>query len=165
MSVALLRSGSAGEGASHRRSGAVATKHHGECDHGSFRDAASSSRAIHLSLDRVIGITTTVITGESVTSGKKGGQKKTSGIPNNGAIMMDGNGPWASWKGNRRVLGHKAGMESVRDVVEAAGDLGVKVLTLYAFSKENWSRPRSEVLALMALLQKYTLLEKEELRE
>jgi undecaprenyl diphosphate synthase len=78
---------------------------------------------------------------------------------------MDGNGRWAKLKGKPRIFGHRAGMESVRDVVEAAGELGVKVLTLYAFSKENWSRPRSEVLSLMSLLRKYTMLEKEELKE
>jgi undecaprenyl diphosphate synthase len=86
-------------------------------------------------------------------------------IPSHVAIIMDGNGRWAKMKGKPRIFGHRAGMESVRDVVEAAGELGVRVLTLYAFSTENWSRPRSEVLALMSLLRKYTLIEKEELKE
>ena len=80
------------------------------------------------------------------------------------AIIMDGNGRWARQKGRPRIFGHREGMESVRDVVEAAGELGISVLTLYAFSTENWSRPRSEILALMSLLRKYTLLEKEELK-
>ncbi len=98
-------------------------------------------------------------------SEKKVVNDKKGKIPHHVAIIMDGNGRWAKQKGKPRIFGHKAGMESVRNAVEAAGDLGVKVLTLYAFSKENWSRPRTEVLALMSLLQKYTKLEKEELRE
>lgn len=86
-------------------------------------------------------------------------------IPTHVAVIMDGNGRWARQKGRPRIFGHRAGMESVRAVVKVAGDIGVKVLTLYAFSTENWRRPRSEVLALMSLLRKYTKLEKEELRE
>jgi len=85
-------------------------------------------------------------------------------IPRHVAIIMDGNGRWARQKGKPRIFGHRAGMQSVRDVVEAAGELGIEVLTLYAFSKENWNRPRSEVLALMALLRRYTKSEKEELK-
>jgi undecaprenyl diphosphate synthase len=78
---------------------------------------------------------------------------------------MDGNGRWAKRKGKPRIFGHRAGMESVRNVVKAAGELGIKILTLYAFSMENWSRPRSEVLALMSLLRRYTRTEKEELKK
>ncbi len=86
-------------------------------------------------------------------------------IPVHVAIIMDGNGRWAKRKGKPRIFGHRAGMESVRNVVKAAGELGIKILTLYAFSMENWSRPRSEVLALMSLLRRYTRTEKEELKK
>jgi len=86
-------------------------------------------------------------------------------IPTHVAVIMDGNGRWAKQKGRPRIFGHRAGMESVRAVVKVAGEIGVKVLTLYAFSTENWRRPRSEVLALMSLLRRYTKQEKEELRE
>jgi len=103
--------------------------------------------------------------GEVVTAVDESVQELKGEIPTHVAIIMDGNGRWAKLKGRPRIFGHKAGMESVRDVVKTAGELGVKILTLYAFSKENWSRPRAEVLALMSLLRKYTKLEKEELRE
>jgi undecaprenyl diphosphate synthase len=73
-------------------------------------------------------------------------------LPRHIAIIMDGNGRWAKKKGNPRVFGHKNGVTAVRDVVEAAAELGVEYLTLYAFSTENWSRPRTEIDALMALL-------------
>jgi len=65
---------------------------------------------------------------------------------------MDGNGRWAQSKGKLRVFGHQNGVKAVRDTVEAAAEIGVKFLTLYAFSTENWRRPDSEVNALMALL-------------
>lgn len=100
-----------------------------------------------------------------MTAEKEPKLEKKGEIPSHLAIIMDGNGRWAKMKGKPRIFGHRAGMESVRDIVEAAGELGVQVLTLYAFSTENWSRPRSEVLALMSLLRKYTLIEKEELKE
>ncbi len=73
-------------------------------------------------------------------------------IPEHIAIIMDGNGRWAAKHGKARVVGHENGVESVRAVVEGAGEIGVKHLTLYAFSTENWDRPKSEVEALMALL-------------
>jgi undecaprenyl diphosphate synthase len=73
-------------------------------------------------------------------------------LPVHIAIIMDGNGRWARKKGNRRIFGHKNGAKAVRETVEAAGDLGIKYLTLYAFSTENWKRPKSEVNALMHLL-------------
>jgi undecaprenyl diphosphate synthase len=72
-------------------------------------------------------------------------------IPRHIAIIMDGNGRWAQKKGNIRLYGHKAGVESVRDVTEACAQLGVDYLTLYAFSTENWNRPENEVNALMSL--------------
>ena len=76
-------------------------------------------------------------------------------IPKHVAIIMDGNGRWAKAKNMIRVQGHRAGAESVRDVVKAAGEFGVKYLTLYAFSVENWKRPKSEVHTLMGLLESF----------
>jgi len=73
-------------------------------------------------------------------------------LPQHVAIIMDGNGRWAQKQGKKRVFGHKNGVQSVRETVEAAAELGIKVLTLYTFSTENWSRPKSEVSTLMSLL-------------
>src|ERR1700712_58783 len=73
-------------------------------------------------------------------------------LPQHVAIIMDGNGRWAKGKGKLRVFGHHNGVLSVRDVVEGAGEIGVKYLTLYTFSSENWSRPKFEVTAIMELL-------------
>lgn len=73
-------------------------------------------------------------------------------LPGHVAIIMDGNGRWAKKKGNARVFGHKNGVTSVRQTVEAAAELGLQYLTLYAFSTENWGRPKSEINALMDLL-------------
>ncbi|GAB4190951.1 MAG: isoprenyl transferase [Calditrichia bacterium] len=73
-------------------------------------------------------------------------------LPNHVAIIMDGNGRWAKRRGLPRVAGHREGVKSVRTIVEACGELGIKYLTLYTFSKENWRRPKSEVSALMRLL-------------
>jgi undecaprenyl diphosphate synthase len=75
------------------------------------------------------------------------------------AIIMDGNGRWARLRHKRRVEGHRAGIASVRDVVETSARLGLQVLTLYAFSVENWKRPRSEVSVLMGLLKRYLRME------
>ena len=73
-------------------------------------------------------------------------------LPKHIAITMDGNGRWAKSKGKLRLFGHKNGVKSVRDTVEAAAEIGVEFLTLYAFSTENWNRPSKEVNALMTLL-------------
>ncbi len=73
-------------------------------------------------------------------------------VPRHIAIIMDGNGRWAKQKGMPRVLGHRSGVKSVREVTEAAAQVGVQYLTLYAFSTENWNRPPAEVTALMSLL-------------
>jgi undecaprenyl pyrophosphate synthase len=73
-------------------------------------------------------------------------------VPRHIAIIMDGNGRWAKSKGMPRVLGHHSGVKSVREVTEAAAEIGVGYLTLYAFSTENWNRPPAEVTALMTLL-------------
>jgi undecaprenyl diphosphate synthase len=75
------------------------------------------------------------------------------------AIIMDGNGRWAVQRGLPRIAGHRAGAVSVRRVVEAAPDLGIQTLTLYAFSQDNWSRPAREVSALMTLLRRYLIEE------
>jgi len=73
-------------------------------------------------------------------------------LPQHIAIIMDGNGRWAKIRGNQRIFGHKNGVAAVRDTVEAAAELNIGFLTLYAFSTENWSRPKTEVDALMSLL-------------
>ena len=78
--------------------------------------------------------------------------KKNGEIPEHIAIIMDGNGRWAKSQGKTRVFGHRQGVTSVRDTVEACGQLGVKYLTLYTFSTENWKRPKDEVTILMKLL-------------
>jgi undecaprenyl diphosphate synthase len=80
-------------------------------------------------------------------------------LPAHVAIIMDGNGRWAAQRHLPRVEGHRAGIESVRDVVESSARVGIGVLTLYAFSVENWKRPRTEVNTLMTLLKRYLRLE------
>src|SRR5258708_37188448 len=80
-------------------------------------------------------------------------------LPAHVAIIMDGNGRWAAERHLPRVEGHRAGIDSVRDVVETSARLGIEVLTLYAFSIENWKRPRTEVNTLMTLLKRYLRLE------
>ena len=80
-------------------------------------------------------------------------------LPVHVAIIMDGNGRWAAQRHLPRVEGHRAGIDSVRDVVETSARLGIGVLTLYAFSVENWKRPRTEVNVLMMLLKRYIRLE------
>src|SRR6188472_510791 len=76
-------------------------------------------------------------------------------LPRHVAVIMDGNGRWAAQRHLPRVEGHRAGIDSVRDVVEGSARLGIKVLTLYAFSVENWKRPAAEVSTLMMLLKRY----------
>src|SRR5690349_4485336 len=80
-------------------------------------------------------------------------------LPAHIAIIMDGNGRWAAQRHLPRVEGHRAGIDSVRDVVETSARLGIGVLTLYAFSVENWKRPRTEINTLMTLLKRYLRLE------
>jgi len=79
-------------------------------------------------------------------------QINTDKLPNHIAIIMDGNGRWAEMKGKPRVFGHKNGVTSVKEVIEGCREIGVNYLTLYAFSTENWNRPKLEVKTLMALL-------------
>ncbi|NBX88280.1 MAG: di-trans,poly-cis-decaprenylcistransferase, partial [Bacteroidetes bacterium] len=73
-------------------------------------------------------------------------------VPQHVAIIMDGNGRWAKQKGHLRIFGHRQGVKAVRAAIESAAEIGVKYLTLYAFSTENWTRPEQEVNALMELL-------------
>src|ERR1035437_7204498 len=75
-----------------------------------------------------------------------------SKLPQHIAIIMDGNGRWAKQQGEERIFGHENGVKSVRETVEDAAEIGIKYLTLYAFSTENWNRPQEEVIALMQLL-------------
>ncbi|TGE17160.1 isoprenyl transferase [Hymenobacter elongatus] len=76
----------------------------------------------------------------------------TQNIPAHVAVIMDGNGRWAKQKGGLRIFGHQSAITAVRDTVEGAAELGVQFLTMYAFSTENWARPKHEVMALMQLL-------------
>src|SRR6267378_4912175 len=76
-------------------------------------------------------------------------------LPQHIAIIMDGNGRWAAQRHLPRVEGHRAGIDAVRDTVETAARLGIRVLTLYAFSIENWKRPAAEISTLMLLLKRY----------
>ena len=87
-----------------------------------------------------------------------------TGVPEHVAIIMDGNGRWASGRGLPRVAGHRAGAQAVRRTIEAAIQAGVRWLTLYAFSSENWSRPQPEVLDLTGLLRHYLRQELAELK-
>jgi len=84
-------------------------------------------------------------------------------LPHHIAIIMDGNGRWAKQKSLSRIRGHMKGIDAVREVVTACRELGIKILTLYAFSVENWKRPKDEVSALMTLLKEYLLEEVEEM--
>jgi undecaprenyl diphosphate synthase len=91
--------------------------------------------------------------------------KSRGSVPEHVAIIMDGNGRWAKQRSLPRVAGHREGVSSVRDIVEACGQLGVKCLTLYAFSTENWKRPEQEVSTLMRLLVKALRDETDKLHE
>ncbi len=91
--------------------------------------------------------------------------KQEGNIPKHIAIIMDGNGRWAKNKGLPRVAGHKRGIETVREIVEACAHLGVQFLTLYTFSTENWKRPKNEVSTLMRLIVKSLKNETDELNK
>ncbi len=91
--------------------------------------------------------------------------REESYLPRHVAIIMDGNGRWATQRGLPRTVGHRAGVEALRGVVKAAPDLGIKILTCYAFSTENWKRPKDEVDTLMNLLLEYCRLEAETLHK
>jgi len=77
---------------------------------------------------------------------------RSDNIPKHVAVIMDGNGRWAKDKGMNRIFGHKNAITAVRDTIEAAAEIGTEAITLYAFSTENWKRPKLEVNALMGLL-------------
>jgi len=85
-------------------------------------------------------------------------------VPNHVAIIMDGNGRWAKQKGLPRQVGHREGMKSVRETIEGASEAGIKILTLFAFSTENWNRPLKEVASLMSLLRHYARKERDSLK-
>lgn len=86
-------------------------------------------------------------------------------IPNHVAIIMDGNGRWAKRRGLPRKMGHRAGADVLKKIVIAANDLGVKALTVYGFSTENWKRPEEEISLLMALIKEYLLKNVREMHE
>ena len=81
--------------------------------------------------------------------------RSTSTIPRHAAIIMDGNGRWAAARGLPRSAGHKAGIDALRAAVRAAADFGIEYLTIYSFSTENWSRPKTEVMFLLELLRRF----------
>ncbi len=86
-------------------------------------------------------------------------------LPKHVAIIMDGNGRWAKKQGMTRVMGHQKGAEAVRGVVRTSREIGIQWLTLYAFSEENWKRPKTEIMALMKLLKRFLKSELEEMLE
>lgn len=92
-------------------------------------------------------------------------QIRANDLPRHIAIIMDGNGRWANKHKKPRIWGHKKGVDSVREVVQCAGELGIDVLTLYAFSEENWGRPAAEVAGIMSLLGQYVTKERQQLHE
>ena len=86
-------------------------------------------------------------------------------LPQHVAVIMDGNGRWALKQGLPRIEGHRAGVEKIRMILNVLGEAGVKFITIYAFSTENWSRPRSEVLGIMGILEKVIETETERLHQ
>lgn len=86
-----------------------------------------------------------------------------SKLPRHVSIIMDGNGRWAANLGQERLMGHKAGVESVREAVEYAAERGIEFLSLFAFSEENWNRPKNEIEGLMELMIDAIIGEKENL--
>ncbi|WP_080799272.1 isoprenyl transferase [Arabiibacter massiliensis] len=86
-------------------------------------------------------------------------------VPSHVAVIMDGNGRWAKERGKNRLFGHKAGIESVRETIRCASDVGVRYLTIYSFSSENWKRPQDEVIGLMNLFATTMLAEVDGLHE
>jgi undecaprenyl diphosphate synthase len=93
------------------------------------------------------------------------GRLEPEHLPGHVAIIMDGNGRWARERGLSRIRGHRAGVESIRVIVRAAGEIGIRFLTLYAFSAENWKRPKREVSSLMSLLKRFLKREERELNK
>lgn len=99
----------------------------------------------------------------SIAPAIRTGAGQGSKIPRHVAIIMDGNGRWAKRRHLPRIAGHRKGIDAARTVVRAAGDLGIEVLTLYAFSSENWRRPADEVSDLMGLLRRFIVTDIDEL--
>ena len=91
--------------------------------------------------------------------------ENAKGLPQHIAIIMDGNGRWAKERGLSRIQGHQKGVETIQEIVRAAQEFGIAYLTLYAFSKENWARPKEEVGFLMKLLSRYLDLELPKLKK
>lgn len=92
-------------------------------------------------------------------------QLDPAAVPEHVAVIMDGNGRWAKERGKNRLLGHKAGIEAVRETIRCASDVGVRYLTIYSFSSENWKRPQDEVIGLMNLFATTMLAEVDGLHE
>jgi len=92
-------------------------------------------------------------------------EKKDLAVPTHVAIIMDGNGRWAKSRGLPRLAGHRAGTKNLRPIIRAAADVGIKHLTFYAFSTENWNRPEDEISGLMALLAEFLETELQELHK
>jgi undecaprenyl diphosphate synthase len=88
-------------------------------------------------------------------SAQSADERPTSAVPHHVAIIMDGNGRWAAARGLPRVEGHRRGVEALRRTIRAAGEIGIKVITIFSFSSENWSRPAAEVGELMGLLRRF----------
>jgi undecaprenyl diphosphate synthase len=107
-----------------------------------------------MSLDEILSVVSPGSEEESLAR-----QVNFERLPRHVAVIMDGNGRWAAQRHLPRVEGHRAGIESVREVVEGSARIGIQVLTLYAFSVENWKRPATEVSTLMLLLKRYLRLE------
>ena len=92
-------------------------------------------------------------------------QIDTERLPKHVAVIMDGNGRWAKQRGKPRIFGHRAGAESVKAIIDTCGRLQIKAVTLYAFSTENWKRPKAEVSGLMQMLKKVLRRELDEVTE
>ena len=92
-------------------------------------------------------------------------QLDAAAVPQHVAVIMDGNGRWAKERGKNRLFGHKAGIEAVRETIRCASDVGVRYLTIYSFSSENWKRPQDEVIGLMNLFATTMLAEVDGLHE
>jgi len=92
-------------------------------------------------------------------------EQQSNNIPKHVAVIMDGNGRWAKKRGLPRLLGHRAGVEALERTLRAAAEMGVSVLSVYAFSTENWNRPKMEVAGLMELLQRYAKAKVPELKK
>ena len=116
---------------------------------------AGQGKGDHAGLSRP-ACTRSLMSGETLLAAKPSpADPATEGSPTHVAIIMDGNGRWAARRGLPRVEGHRRGVEAIRRAVRAAGELGIRYLTLYSFSSENWRRPAQEVADLMGLLKRF----------